>query len=473
MATEIQNMGDNRTLATEITEEWSISPEDIRQVEEWLEDKDYDALQVVVDDYHPSEQADLIQHLDNTQQRLELAQYLNQQGEYEFWADLDEVVSSEMMDELDVKDLTNVVRELESDDAVTILESLDTDAEREAIIQNLDAEDQQALRQSFSWPEDSAGRMMNHEFIAFPSYMNVGDAIDWFRREAEEDDNDLPDQFYNIYLLNSQAKPMGQVALSKLLQTKRNVELKDISQGDLPTIAGDMDQEDVAFLFKQIDLVAAPVVDDNGRMIGEITIDDVVDVIEEEHEEDLMALGGVHEEDLYERIRPTAKARLRWLIINLFTCVLSTVVIAFFADTIEAVVVLAALMPIVASMGGNAGTQTLTVAIRAIATRELGAANAWRFIRKEGIVGLINGVLLAIIGGVVTYFWQFDVALAFVIAGALILNLIVAALSGALIPLGLTKFGIDPAVASSVVLTTVTDVIGFMVFLGFAKMFLL
>ncbi|MFV0431614.1 MAG: magnesium transporter [Alphaproteobacteria bacterium] len=469
---ELQEARSNRENEAIVSEEWSISSDDILQVEDWLETDNQEALQKVVDDYHYSAQADLIQHLHNPEQRVKLAQFLTSYNQYDFWSELDESVRSELAERIETKDLATVVSELDNDDAVAVLENLDSEEEREAIIQELDAEDRHAVRESFSWPEDSAGRMMAQDFIAFPSYMQVGDAIDWFRNESEKEEVTLPEKFFNIYLLDPLYKPIGQVALSKLLQTRRNVELKEIAEEQLPTIEADMDQEDVAFLFKQKDLVSAPVVDKRGCMIGEITVDDVVDVIEEEHEEDFMALGGVMEEDLYERIRPTAKARIRWLLLNMVTAVFAAGVISLFSETIETVVVLAALMPIVASLGGNAGSQTLTVAVRALATRELASTNAWRFIRKEGAVGLINGIVLAIVGGMITLLWQHDISLALVIAAALIFNLMVASLAGAFIPLGLSRYGIDPAIASSVFLTAITDVIGFFVFLGFASIFL-
>ncbi len=455
------------------SEEWQITPSLIHQVEEKIDEDDWQALQPIVDSYHYSAQADLIQGLKTKEQRIALAQFLAANNQYDFWPELDEAIRSELTDSLDVKDLSNVVKELEIDDAVALLEDVDDDREREAIIQNLDKEDQQALRESFSWPEDSAGRLMDQSFVTLPSYLSVGDAIDWFRLVSEKEENSLPEDFFNVYLLDPRHKPVGQVSLSTLLCTKRNVDLRDIKNDDITLIDAETDQEEVAFLFKQKDLVAAPVVDKEGRMIGEITVDDVLDVIEEEYEEDFMALGGVHEEDLYEKVFATAKARIRWLFLNMGTAIFAAFVVQLFDATIQSIVILAALMPIVASMGGNAGSQTLTVAVRALATRELGPASAWRFIRKEFAVGLTNGILLALLGAVLTYLWQHNIGLSFVIGLAIILNMLVAALCGALVPLGLSKIGVDPAIASSVFLTAFTDVVGFFVFLGFATIFLL
>ncbi len=454
-------------------EEWQVTASLIHQVEEKIDEDDWEALQPIVDSYHYSAQADLIQDLKTIEQRIALAQFLTENEQYDFWSELDEAIRTELTESLDVQDLSDVVKGLDVDDAVALLEDVDDDSDREAIIQALDRDDQQAVRENFSWPEDSAGRLMHQAFVAMPSYLTVGDAIDWFRMMSEKDEKSLPDDFFNIYLVDPRHKPIGQVKLSTLLQTKRNVDLRDIKNDDITLIEGETHQEEVAFLFKQKDLISAPVVDKDGRMIGEITVDDVVDVIEEEHEADFMALGGVHDEDLYAKVMATAKARIRWLCLNMGTAIVAALVIKLFDATIESIVILAALMPIVASMGGNAGSQTLTVAVRALATRELGPANAWRFIRKEFAVGFTNGVVLAILGALLTYFWQQDIGLAFVIGAAIVLNMIVAALSGALVPLGLSKVGVDPAIASSVLLTAFTDIIGFFVFLGFATMFLL
>ncbi len=471
---EIQeNIETNLFNVSKVGEEWQITPSLIHQVEEKIDESDWQTLQPLVEAYHHSAQADLIQNLKTKEQRIALTQFLTKHDQYDFWPELDEAIRTELTESLDVKDLSEVVKELDVDDAVALLEDVDNDSEREEIIQTLDRQDQQAVRESFSWPEDSAGRLMQQAFIVMPSYLTVGDAIDWFRMMSEKEEKNLPEDFFNIYLIDPRHKPIGQVKLSVLLQTRRNVGLKDIKNEDITLIDAETDQEEVAFLFKQKDLISAPVIDKEGRMIGEITVDDVVDVIEEEHEEDFMALGGVHEEDLYAKIAATAKARIRWLFLNMATAVIAAFVIKFFDTTIESIVILAALMPIVASIGGNAGSQTLTVAVRALATRELGPANAWRFIRKEFAVGLTNGIILALLGALLTYAWQQDIGLAFVIAAAIIFNMLVAALSGAFVPLSLSKIGIDPAIASSVFLTAFTDIIGFFVFLGFATIFLL
>jgi magnesium transporter len=296
----------------------------------------------------------------------------------------------------------------------------------------------------------------------------VGETIDYMRAAK-----DLPDDFYDLYIVDPKHQPIGYVPLSRAMRARRPVKLTEIMNEDMKTVPITMDQEEVAYLFRQYGLVSAPVVDDAGRLVGVVTVDDVVHIIDEEAEEDLLKLAGVQETDLYSAVLDTTKARFTWLLINLFTAVAASVVIGFFEGTLQQIVALAVLMPIVASMGGNAGTQTLTVAVRAIAMRDLSAGNALRFVGKELLVGLANGVMFAAVAGAVAWFWFDQPMIGVIIAAAMLINLVAAALSGALVPLGLEKVGIDPAVASSVVLTTVTDVIGFLAFLGLATLFLL
>lgn len=452
---------------------WLPSAEELTEFETLVSTEQLDAVKEKILSYHYSAQADIIQHLRQKEQRILIAQILTKEEQFDFWAELDESVRSELAQDLDVEDVSSALKHLDSDDAVALLEDIDDSEAREAAIERLDAEDQHTLRSSLAWPEDSAGRLMQQDFIALPAYYTVGDTIDWFRQQSEEEDSSIPESFYDIYLLDPMYKPVGQVSLSKLLRSQRNIKLADIINEELPLITADTDQEDVAFRFRQQDLISAPVVDKNGRMLGVITVDDVVDVIEEVHEADFMALGGVQEEDLYERVQTTAKLRIKWLLINMCTAALATFVISLFENTISSIVVLAALMPIVASLGGNAGSQTLTIAVRALATKELGAASAWRFVRKELFVALLNGLTIAVVAGFFTFLWQQNILLSVVISMALMVNLITAGLFGALVPLALERFGIDPAVSSSVLLTAITDIMGFFVFLSFASIILL
>ena len=314
---------------------------------------------------------------------------------------------------------------------------------------------------------------MQREVVTVPNHWNVGQCIDYMRRKADTGEDELPSIFYDIFVIDARRHPVGAVSLSALLRSRRPVPVAEVMEEEMHEIAVETDQEDVAFLFRQRDLVSAPVIDADGRLVGAITIDDVVDVIHEEHEEDIMRMGGVIEDDLYHASVSTARTRFSWLVVNLLTAILASMVIGIFDATIEQVVALAVLMPIVASMGGNAGTQTLTVTVRALATKELTGANAYRVITKEVIVGCFNGIAFAVLSGVVAWLWFQSPTLGGVIAAAMVINMVVAGLAGTTIPIMLDKAGADPAIASSVFLTTITDVVGFFAFLGLAALVLL
>ncbi|MEQ8664589.1 MAG: magnesium transporter [Rhodospirillales bacterium] len=449
-------------------------PEDlIPRIVEALDEGRNDDVWAMVEPLHYSEIADMLEWM-SSGEREELVGALGSKLDYDSLTELDETVREEVIGYLGIENMVQAVAELDSDDAVELFRDLDAEDQRE-LLEAVAPEDRAYIEEALSFPEDSAGRLMQRELVWVPDGWNVGQTIDYCRASADEDDEtaELPETFYDIYVVDAAHKPVGHVPLSLLLRTKRQVSMKDLMNTDMHVMDALTDQEDVAHAFRQRDLVSAPVTDAAGRLVGVITIDDVVDVIDEEHEEDMMLLGGVSEGDLYDATLDTTRSRFTWLLVNLGTAVLASLVIGLFEATLEQIVALAVLMPIVASMGGNAGTQTLTVAVRGLATKELSSTNAMRVMLKEVLVGVINGVLFAVIAGVVAWVWFDSLAIGGVIAVAMVVNLVVAALAGTSIPILLERWGIDPAIASSVFLTTVTDIVGFFAFLGLAAVVLM
>lgn len=436
-----------------------------------LDDQDPDRVRHLVEELHFSDIADLLERLDDDH-RASLVEILRDDFDADILPDLDDAVRENVIELLGVKYVAAALVELDSDDAVEVLEELDEEDQKQ-VLDAIPDSDRQLIEEGLSYPEDSAGRLMQRELVIVPTFWSVGDTIDYLRNEAEKEDNSLPDHFYSVFVVDPKHQPVGAIHLDTLLRTKRPIMLTEIMQPELKQIPVTADQEDVAFLFRQRDLASAPVVDEAGRLVGVITIDDIVDVIDEEHEEDFMRLGGVREDDMYDAVVDTTKARFSWLLINLLTAILASSVIGFFDATIDQMVALAILMPIVASMGGNAGTQSLTVAVRALAMKEITATNAGRLIGKEMMVGGINGGLFAIMAGGVAWVWFNDMLLGGVIALAMVVNMIVAGLAGTAIPIYLDRNNIDPAIASSVFITTITDIVGFFVFLSLAGMVLL
>ncbi len=420
---------------------------------------------------HHSDAADLLERL-STEDRVRVVDILREDFDPELLSELDETVRDHVVECLGVEELAAALVEMDSDDALEVVEELDED-EKEQVLDAIPPGDRTLIEEGLSYPEDSAGRLMQREVVTVPGFWDVGETIDFLRQNADLDDGPLPAQFYDIFVVDPSRRPLGSIPLSRLLISRRPVPVTDIMETEMKVLPVTTDQEDVAFVFRQRDLVSAPVVDESGRLVGAITIDDVVDVIHEEHEEDIMRLGGVKEDDLYEATIDTTRARFTWLLVNLLTAILASIVIGLFDGTIEQMVALAVLMPIVASMGGNAGTQTLTVAVRALAMKELTPTNAARVIFKEALVGVCNGILFAVLIGGVAWFWFSSPMLGVVIGLAMVVNMFVAGLAGTTIPLALERFGVDPAVASSVFLTTVTDVVGFFVFLGLAALILI
>lgn len=443
-----------------------LSMELVFAVQEALAEERVTEVEDLVPGLHEADAADLLESLSREERKL-LVEILGSTFDPEILPNLDVSVREEVIEWLGPTGLARAVTELDSDDAVEVFEDLDEEFQHR-ILSQLPQAHRMILEEGLSYPEDSAGRLMQREFVVIPSAWTVGETIDYMRAAK-----DLPDDFYDLYIVNPKHHPIGFLPLSRVMRTKRHVRLTEFMETDLKTIPLTMDQEDVAYLFRQYGLVSAPVVDDPGRLLGVITVDDVVHIIDEEAGDDIMKMGGVSEPDLYSAVLDTTKSRFTWLVVNLLTAILASLVISLFDATIEQIVALAVLMPIVASMGGNAGTQTLTVAVRSLAMKDLTEANATRFIGKELLIGSINGVLFAILAGGVTWLWFESLSLGLVIAAAMIINMVVAGLSGTIIPLGLERVGVDPAIASSVFLTTVTDVIGFFAFLGLAAAFLL
>ncbi len=443
-----------------------LSSDFVRSVVAALDERDRARVRHLIAPLHPADAADLIQRL-NDEERHVLVEALHPEIDPKVLSELDETVRDAVIEQLGTDEVAAAVTELDTDDAVDLIEDLDAEVQQE-VLKAIPAVERVMLETGLAYPEDSAGRLMQRELVAVPAFWSVGEVIDHLRT-AE----DLPDDFYDLFIVDPRHRPVGKIPLSRVLRTKRPVAVGDIMLAQFITVPVDMDQEEVAFLFRQRDLVSAPVVEADGRLMGVITVDDVVDVIDEEAEEDIMHLGGVTGDDLYRAVLATTRSRFSWLLVNLLTAIVASIVIFQFKDTIEKIVALAVLMPIVASMGGNAGTQTLTVSVRALATKELTPTNALRIVGKELLVGSFNGILFAILAGVVAWLWFDDMALGLVIAAAMIINLVVAGFSGTVIPIGLARTGIDPAIASTVFLTTITDVIGFLAFLGLAAWLLL
>jgi magnesium transporter len=360
-----------------------------------------------------------------------------------------------------------ILNQLESDDALNLIEDLDEDFQQQ-ILKSLSKSMRAAIEEGLTFPEDSAGRLMQRSMIAVPQFWTVGKTIDFLRASK-----DIPDNFYDVIVVDPMHHVVGEVPVGRILRAARGTKIEDLALENAHAVRASVDQEEVAFLFRREGLVSAPVINDDNRLIGVITVDDIVDVIDEEAEEDFLKIGGIANIDIYRPVWDTTKSRFFWLCLNMLTAIAASIVIGLFEATLERVVALAILMPIVASMGGNAGTQALTVAVRALATKDLSSTNAWRIIGKEALVGTLNGVSFAMISGVVAWLWFDDILLGLVIGFAMVINLMVAGLSGASIPIILDRYGLDPALSSSIFLTTITDIIGFFAFLGLAALVLL
>ena len=445
------------------TEDGAVRGDFLALVGAAIADRDVLWLRRHVGNLHISELGDVLEAI-LPEQRVALVNLLGDDFDLAALTEVDEAIRLEIVDQMPNEAIAAALTDLDSDDAVYILEDLDQE-DREEILAQLPFTERVRLRRALDYPESSAGRRMRSEFVAVPPFWSVGQCIDYMREEQ-----DLPESFTEIFVIDPTFKLMGVVDLDKILRTKRAVKVEDIMRETNHPIPAEMDQEEAAQLFEQYDLLSAAVVDENGRLVGVLTIDDVVDVIHEEADEDIKRLAGVGDEELSDNVISTVRSRFLWLFINLGTAFLSSTVIGLFDATIEQMVALAVLMPIVASMGGNAGTQTMTVTVRALATRELDIYNAGRIVRRELGVGSTNGLIFAcLLGTVVTIIFH-DWHLGVVIAIALFVNFMMAALAGNLVPMLLNRFGVDPAVASSVFVTMMTDLTGFFGFLGLATL---
>ncbi|MXX88457.1 MAG: magnesium transporter [Boseongicola sp. SB0677_bin_26] len=447
-------------------DEYALDRGLVSQVQLALAAGDADRLAELFDPLHPADVADLVEQLDDGRRR-ELLLLAGHLIDGEVLSEIDEDIREGVIDFLPDNQLADAVRELESDDVVDILEDLG-EPQQAAILEALDAGDRIAVEQSLSHPEDSAGRLMQREVVTAPEHWLVGDAIDHLRAR-----DDLPEQFYHIMLVDPRHKPVAYVTLGRVMSSRRDVPLSTITEDSFRTFRVDEDEGDVAYAFNQYHLISAPVVDAAGRLAGVITIDDAMAVLDEEHEEEVFRLAGVGEESLSTSTSKIVWRRFPWLAVNLVTSIIASIVIAQFEDVLLAVVALAVLMPIVASMGGNAATQSMTVAVRALAKRDLTSSNALRVIWRESLAGLLNGGLFAVIMGVIGYAWFGSPLLGVVIGFAMIVNLVVAGFSGVLVPIALERARVDPALASGSLVTTVTDVVGFFTFLGLASLVLL
>ena len=443
-----------------------VGPKMMNSILIGLHENDIAHVRKIVEGLDEYEVANVLESL-SVGNRQKLLDMLGDHLDPEVLPELNDVVQEQVIDSLDEDQIVHIVNELDSDEAVELLEHMDKDEQQEVISQ-LDPELKQQVKSSLGYPEDSAGRIMSRDFVSIPDDWTVTQAKQYLLTEKE-----LPDEFYTIFLTDGQYHPTGEITLDKLLRAKGSEKLNVIKDGEIVPINVYTDQEEVAHMFREYGWMSAVVVDANNRMIGVINIDDVVDIIHEEASEDIMALSGAEEGDVYKSPFAIFKSRVIWLITNLVATILASAVISGFENMISQIAVLAVLMPIVASMGGTMGNQTLAVVIRALATKELTSRNTWRMIGKEFLVGIMNGLLFAALIGVITWyrFPEYE-RLSMVIGLAMLINLAIASLAGILIPLILSKCKSDPAISSGVFLIAVTDSGGFFIFLGLAKLLL-
>lgn len=444
---------------------YGLPNELVRNIQNALDEGDNVALQELISPLHAADFADLIDVITHDR-REQLVRLMGGDFDPEVLVDLSPEIKEEILELLGSKATAAYISQLDTDDAVQVVEDLD-EREQQEILEEVPEETRVELEEGLAYPDDSAGRLLDKNLVSVPEFWTVGQTIDFLR----EEDN-LPEDFYQIFVVDPKYRPVGYVRVSRIMRNKRPVIIKDIMDTDVKIIHTDMDQEEMAFIFRQYGLAEAPVINDDGRMIGVVSVDDIVDVIHEEAEEDILRMSGLSETDIHASFGPTTMRRLPWLVTSLFTAILVSLVIGIFEETIQKLVALAVLMPIIAAIGANGATQTATVVIRAIAMKELTPTNRMRVIIKELAVGGANGIFLGIVSGVTVYVRYDDIFLSVVFAAAMYVTMVLAGLAGAIIPLLLRYMRADPAVASGVFVTTVTDVVSFGCFLGFASLLL-
>lgn len=447
--------------AERLDEDDRLRPDFVRRVLDAVESGDAEAARELVRPLHPADRADLVE-LTPEEDRPALAAALGDLIDADVIAEMNDYVREDIVDTLEPEQVADIARELDTDDAVAMIEDMDV-SDQAAVLAALDPEDRAAIEDALSYPEESAGRLMQRDLVAVPEHVTVGDVIDRLRHDA-----DLATDFWEIYVVDARHHPVGYVQLSWLLRTPRDIAISDAMMRRQTLIPVDMDQEEVALRFQKYALISAAVVDDDGRLVGMITVDDIVHIIQEEASEDVLRLSGAGEGDINESPAESYRARIRWLVANLGTALVASTIISIFGGAIEQMVALAVLMPIVAGVGGNAGTQTLAVTVRAIATNQLTQSNTRRAITRELTIALLNGGTIALIAGIGVTLWSGDWHLGAVIAAAMLTNILIAGLAGVVIPLTLDHFDQDPAVASSIFVTMITDSMGFLAFLGLA-----
>jgi magnesium transporter len=449
------------TTDDRLDEDDRLKPEFVREVMDRVEAGDTEAARSLVEPLHPADVADLFELVDRDERRA-LAAAIADLLDADVFAEMNDWVRDELIEALEPHEVAKIAEELETDDAVAIIEDMEEDDQR-AVLRALDPDDRAAIEEALTFPEESAGRLMQRDLIAVPEHWTIGQVIDYLRGDEE-----LATDFWEVFVVDPQHKPVGTCMLSWILRTPRSIAVADVMQREQTLIPVDMDQEEVALRFQKYALISAAVVDQSGRLVGMITVDDVVHIIQEEASEDVLLLSGVGEGDINEPIADSYKSRVRWLIANLLTALVASSIIRLFEGSIERMAVLAALMPIVAGVGGNAGTQTLAVTVRALATNQLTQSNTLRAIGREIRVAFLNGITIAVLIGVGVTLVLSNMALGGVIAAAMLTNIVIAGLAGVLVPVALDRANADPAVASSVFVTMVTDSMGFLVFLGLA-----